>query len=79
MNDINPSWPLHSMIFIGGGFGLEFDDMVVYHTGPDSLRNEKGMIKVLRLDDLNKHPDSRWHINKSNKYFLGVYRWKILE
>lgn len=78
-NDVNSNWPLHSMIFIGDGFGLKYDDMVIYHTGPDVARKEKGFLKILRLEELNKHIDPRWHINKNNKYFLGFYRWKILD
>lgn len=50
---------------------------VVYHTGPHA--NEPGIVKKLRLQDLNLHPNKRWHPIAANPYFLGIYRWKILD
>jgi len=51
-------------------------DFVIYHTGNDG--NTEGIIKKLRLSDLKKHPVKRWHPIKSNPFFLGFYRWKLL-
>ncbi len=50
---------------------------VVYHTGPDGER--PGMVKKVYLSDLAHHPNPRWHPVSANPYFLGVYRWKILD
>ena len=77
-NDVDINWPYHSMIFIGDEFLSEkkMKDIVVYHTGSDS--GKEGIIKKLCLSDLNKHPNKRWHPIKSNPFFLGFYRWKII-
>jgi len=58
------------MVYLGGGW-------VVYHTGPDG--KHPGIVKKLRLSDLMKHPNKRWHPSEDNPYFLGFYRWAILE
>jgi len=77
-NDIDINWPYHSMIFIGDEFISEKKqkDIVVYHTGSDP--GKEGIVKKLSLSDLNKHPNKRWHPIKSNPFFLGFYRWKII-
>ncbi len=60
----------HSMIYLGNG-------MVVYHTG--AAPEEGGEVRLLSLESLRKHPDSSWHPEANNRYFLGFYRWKIVD
>ncbi len=69
LNDTDPDWPYHSMIYLGDG-------MMIYHTGPDG--NKPGIVKRLSLAQLAQHPNPRWHPVASNPYFLGFYRWRIL-
>jgi len=79
LNDVNTKWPYHSMIYIGNdkiGKINKFDDWVIYHTGPND--KNPGIIKKIRISDLNLHPNKRWHPNANNPYFLGFYKWKIL-
>jgi uncharacterized protein len=59
----------HSMIYLGNGY-------VVYHTGASP--EEGGEVRLLSLESLRKHPDSSWHPEAGNRYFLGFYRWKIV-
>ncbi len=59
----------HSMVYLGNGF-------VVYHTG--ASEEEGGEVRLLSLESLRKHPDSSWHPEAGNRYFLGFYRWKII-
>jgi hypothetical protein len=72
--------PYHVMIFIGeartNNEGAR--DWVVYHTGA-SAQEEGGVIKKVRLDTLDQHPDPRWRPLVNNKNFLGFYRLKILK
>lgn len=70
LNDTDSNWPYHLMIYLGNG-------MTVYHTGPDG--DNPGIVKRLSLQQLAMHPNGRWHPVASNQYFLGFYRWKILE
>jgi uncharacterized protein YfaT (DUF1175 family) len=67
------------MVFIGKIEAEQGDDWVVYHTGPDTRTGQPGIVKKLRLKDLLMHPNKRWHPIAGNRYFLGFYRWKILE
>lgn len=76
LNDREPDWAYHSMIFLGGNARIG-NDWIVYHTGPHG--NAPGIVKKLRLSYLSIHPNKRWHPIHANPYFLGVYRWKILE
>jgi hypothetical protein len=70
--------PQHSMIFVGDPRSQSsFDDYVIYHTGPRD--DDSGVLKKVRLADLLKYPDGRWHPAPENRYFLGYYRWKILD
>ena len=81
LNDRNPDWPYHSMIVLHRSRHTAPGDLasiaVVYHTGPDG--DHPGMIKKVLLSDLARHPNPRWHPVSANPYFLGVYRWKILD
>jgi hypothetical protein len=78
LNTGDAKMPQHSMIFLGNNQRPpSFDDYVIYHTGP---RDDKpGVLKKVKLADLLKHPDERWHPVPENRYFLGYYRWKILD
>lgn len=70
--------PQHSMIFAGAWQRPpSWDDGVIYHTGPRD--DHPGALKLVRLADLRQHPEERWHPVPENPYFLGFYRWKILE
>jgi uncharacterized protein YfaT (DUF1175 family) len=76
IGDVN--MPQHSMIFIGDSRRPpNFEDYVIYHTGPRD--DQPGIWKKVRLADLLQHPDERWHPVPENRYFLGYYRWKILD
>lgn len=78
LNTGDVQMPQHSMIFLGDSRRpANFDDYVIYHTGPRD--KQPGVLKKVRLADLLKHPDERWHPAPENRYFLGYYRWKILE
>lgn len=60
----------HSMVYLGGG-------MVVYHTGASP--EEGGEVRLLSVATLLRHPDPAFHPQTANPYFLGVYRWKVLQ
>ena len=60
----------HSMVYLGNG-------LVVYHTGFSP--EDGGEVRLLSLETLRKHPDPTWHPDENNRYFLGFYRWKILD
>jgi len=78
LNTGDAQMPQHSMIFLGDTRRpASFDDHVIYHTGPRD--DQPGVLKKVRLVDLLKHPDERWHPVPENRYFLGYYRWKILD
>lgn len=78
LNTGDVQMPQHSMIFIGDyRRPASFDDHVIYHTGPRD--DQPGVLKKVRLADLMQHPDERWHPAPENRYFLGYYRWKILD
>lgn len=78
LNAGDVSMPQHSMIFIGDPRKpASYEDAVIYHTGPRD--EETGVLKKVRLLDLLQHPDDRWHPAPENQYFLGFYRWKILD
>lgn len=61
--------PDHGMLVCGGN--------AVYHTGPSGRR--PGRVKAVALERLLQHPDPRWRPLASNPYFLGVYRWLIVD
>ncbi len=72
--------PSHSMIFIGDDNGIpeiDNDDWVVYHTGPTD--STSGEIKKVPLSVLKQHPEEHWRPLSENPYFLGFYRWCILD
>jgi hypothetical protein len=78
LNTGDVKMPQHSMIFIGDSRRPpSFDDCVIYHTGPRD--DDAGVLKKVRLADLRRHPDDRWHPAPENRYFLGYYRWKVLD
>ncbi|MFO7881651.1 MAG: DUF1175 family protein [Kosmotogaceae bacterium] len=59
----------HSMIFTGEG--------LVYHTGPVS-EEDVGKVKLWLLDDYLRLMPIQWLPVKENPFFLGFYRFKIL-
>jgi uncharacterized protein YfaT (DUF1175 family) len=69
LNDTEHDWPYHSMIYLGNG-------QTIYHTGPDG--DNPGIIKQLSFEELEAHPNPRWHPTAGNPFFLGFYRWRIL-
>jgi len=78
LNTGDAHMPYHSMIFVGDSRRPpSANDFVIYHTGPGD--EAAGRLKKVRLADLMQHPDERWHPVPENRYFLGYYRWKILE
>jgi len=78
LNTGDVKMPQHSMIFVGDPrTPPSSDDCVIYHTGPRD--DDSGVLKKVRLADLLKHPDARWHPAPENRYFFGYYRWKILD
>lgn len=62
--------PYHSMILLE-------NHRVIYHTGP--IDNKEGEVRMVKLADLEKHPDKKWHPSTDNPNFCGVYKWKILD
>jgi uncharacterized protein len=72
------NFPFHTMLFLGRPVWEPdgADDWVVYHTGASA--DAPGIIKKVRLSELMKHPDRRWHPEQANPGFLGFYRLKIL-
>ena len=68
--------PFHSMIYVGRSHFSAGSGWLVYHTGPDHGR--PGEMRRITVDELRRHPDSRWHPESSNQNFLGVFRWNIL-
>jgi uncharacterized protein len=71
----DPEMPYHGIVFTGKSPEGE-EDWLAYHTGP--VAGTKGTVKKVRLRDLKQHPEEKWRPLKSNKYFLGFYRWKIV-
>ncbi|MGH9915583.1 MAG: DUF1175 family protein, partial [Pyrinomonadaceae bacterium] len=71
-------FPFHVMIFLGSNARDNdgVNDWVVYHTG--STAKDAGVMKKVRLAELDNHPDRRWHPVENNKNFLGFYRFRIL-
>ncbi|BBE31780.1 hypothetical protein OSSY52_19210 [Tepiditoga spiralis] len=65
-------FPYHLMIY----FKNTKNKYVIYHTGPINSNN-KGEIRVVKINDLSL-VDPTWRVNKDNKYFLGIYKFKIL-
>ncbi len=70
--------PYHSMIVIGRSQVsiASHSIYVVYDTGPTSTNG--GEIKRLTLQELLHYPDPEWQPRATNPFFLGVFRWNIL-
>lgn len=66
--------PDHTMIVMRGEKGGPF--LLLYHTGP--THGTRGRIKRISVNDLIEWQDERWHPVESNPYFMGVYRFKII-
>ncbi len=71
----DPTMPYHSMIFIKDPTDAK-QDYFIYHTGPSE--EETGEVRKLRREIFNHHPDERWRPEPNNPFFLGYYRWKII-
>jgi hypothetical protein len=61
-------FPYHVMIFTGDG--------LVYHTGPTD--DSEGEMRLWRWDDYFQGAPLEWLPTRENPYFLGFYRFKIL-
>ena len=68
--------PYHGMIFIKDAFDAK-NDIFIYHTGPNDKND--GEVRRVTREIFIRHPDKRWRPENSNPYFLGYYRWKILD
>ena len=79
-NPYDPEMMFHTMIFIGRD-PIDSDDGIndwlIYHTGPRV--NDRGIIKKVRREMLRHHKDPRWRPIVSNPFFLGYFRFKILD
>ncbi len=79
-NPYDPKMPFHTMIFVGNDmFGDPGGprDWLLYHTGPRS--GDEGIIKKVRRSVLKHHRDPRWRPIPENPFFLGYFRFKILD
>lgn len=56
---------------------MDGTDYVLYHTGPISETNN-GEIRAVRMGDLFMS-DPTWVPEEKNKYFMGIYKFKILK
>ena len=72
----NPSMPYHSMVFVKDDLDSR-KDCFIYHTGPAD--QGEGEVRKIDRDTLKRHPDKRWRPEKDNPYFLGYFRWKIVD
>lgn len=59
----------HSMVYLG-------NNRVVYHTG--YAPSQGGEVRLVSLETLAQHPEPYWHPDPSNPYFLGFFRWKVV-
>ncbi|WGS64384.1 DUF1175 family protein [Marinitoga aeolica] len=66
----DPEYPYHLMVFVK----YNNENYLIYHTGPIE---GGGYIKIVKLKDFFKF-DPSWLPVENNKYFLGVYKFKIL-
>lgn len=69
----DPDFPYHLMIYLN----MDGTDYVLYHTGPISETNN-GEIRAVRMGDLFMS-DPTWVPEEKNKYFMGIYKFKILK
>ena len=79
-NPSDPNMPFHTMIFIGKDVFNDPDgpgDWLLYHTGP--RESDSGIIKRVRRSMLKHHRDLRWRPIPENPFFLGYFRFKILD
>ncbi len=66
----DPSFPYHLMVYIS----YNNENYLIYHTGPIE---GGGYIKVVKIKDFFKF-DPSWLPVETNKYFLGIFKFKIL-
>lgn len=65
---------LHTMIALGetpASSHHAIATRVVYHNG---LAAPQGEVRLVRLSELQNHPDQSWHPARSNPRFIGVHR-----
>jgi uncharacterized protein YfaT (DUF1175 family) len=69
--------PFHSMIYLGASqLRPDGQRYVLYHTGP--ARADRGEIRRLTVDELQRFPQPEWRPLAANPNFLGVSRWNVL-
>ncbi len=79
-NPYDSDMPFHTMIFIGRDIFRDPygpDDWLIYHTGP--RKKDKGVIKKIRRELLRHHKNPKWRPIPENPFFLGYFRFKILD
>ncbi len=79
-NPYDSKMPFHTMIFIGNDMFGDPEgprDWLLYHTGP--RLGDGGVIKKVRRSMLKHHRDLRWRPIPENPFFLGYFRFKILD
>lgn len=76
-HDDNLKMPSHAMIYVKEKDSSDpLDGYLIYHTGPGYTNS--GLMKKVLLRDMLRHPDPSWRPSEANTFFLGVYKWKIL-
>lgn len=60
---------IHSMILVD----IHGKKNLIYHTG-----GKAGIFRIVELEEFMNFPDKRWRISSGNRYFTGVFRWKII-
>jgi hypothetical protein len=67
----DPEFPYHIMVYLRNNT----ESYILYHTGPVDERG--GELRIVRLEDMF-FADPSWLPSYQNKYFMGVFRFKIL-
>ncbi len=65
----DPSSRVEHLMIVAG-------EQAVYHTGPSA--EGVGEVRLVAIEALRRHPDTRWRPQIANPSFAGAYRWKIL-
>ena len=71
--DQKPADAWHMMMVLRSPHEFQQRALVIYHNGESG---DKGAIRKLWLEDIEKSPFSEWRMNAANPNFMGVYRWK---
>jgi uncharacterized protein YfaT (DUF1175 family) len=67
--------PAHAHLMIAASD--EDDPLLVYHTGP--IDGAEGEVRRARFSSLLAHRDPAWRPSPTNRFYAGVFRFKILE